>query len=1304
MFCGWTRLRFAAAALGLVLAAAISGSPAGAQSIGARGGEHEDFGRLVLDFTQPTSNQVVGEGSHLEVRLGRPTAVDLGGAVAALRSYVRSARLSADRRRIDIEFVGPVTWNAFNDGTKLALDFALADDGSQRQFDHGPDPAGQKLAVAGAPKPATAAEAAKAQPLPKVRLRTGEHAGYARLAFDWPRDVPYKLSRSGNEVVIAFAAPAAIDLDGVAGDLPTGLEGIGTEPSANGVTVRLRLQPGAVLRDFRSGHTVAFDIAPGEAPSAVASASPSAAGALQPVPAEVAPATTPAAEAGAFAGELQLAMPEPALTPSPNAAIAGEGASGPGVAVPVAAAPPSTFEPPRSPPPSVPVQVSALKTQDGAVLYFDWPRPVGVAVFRRGNALWVAFDRPGKADLRALKRLESVIGKLEPVDSPYSLAFRLLDGKAASVGTATEGARWKIALQAGNSAVPPHPVQQKRETLPNGATSLYLTSASGAPVELTDPAGGDLVVTPQQLAGIGVARESDWPSFKLVPSYQGIVVELLNKATKVQASPNGVVITTPPGGATAVEVAKEQAPPAPQPAAAAEASPASPAATPTPQPASPAPANPPATETAESTDGAAPAASQATPAAKPMTVVSGLFDLDKWRRGGAANFMADLAELKARVESAAPGDRDRARLDLAEFYLANNYAPEAEAQVDIIRKDDRGADADPLIMALGAAARTMAGEYDAASTMLAAPALQGVPEANLMRGVVAAARGRTEDAANLFSGPLPDIKPYPKSFRTRIRVLAAKALLDYGDPLTAQNFLDPLASDAPDADAAARAGYLDGLRLAKLGQKDAARQAWEKLVDSPIDEIKARTRFALVSQQLDEKTIEPKAAAEQLEALRYLWRGDTFEFDLLYKLGKLYFDAGQPRRSLLTLRQAATHFPDHPLAKQAADDMGTEFRKLYLEGGADRLSPLTAVALYDEFRELTPPGTDGDRMISALADRLVSVDLLDRAADLLERQVKTRLSGADKVKAGTRLAAVRLLDDKPDQALAALKESAGASGSPELDAERARLQARAMFDTGDTLKGLDLVRDDDSLEGLWLKADMFWKLKEWPSAADALGALIDAEAAKRAPAKPAAPADVAKNPASVLDQALAQAQAAAAADNPGAAPDSIAPAPAQPPAAPGQAADNAQPAVPPPTTPAKPQFDPVLSRLILNRAVALSLANDRKGLKEIGREYGKQMEQSALAEPFKVLTSPDTGLAESITAQMKSVDQLGVFVDEYNKLLKAQSLSGATEPAPDLGPTAPTSVPPPGATSGGGPSPNTAPQTAEQTPPQPSGQ
>src|SRR5262249_44763735 len=159
----------------------------------------------------------------------------------------------------------PVTWQAFNDGAKLALDFAFADDSSQRAFDHGPDAARSRVKTAGAAQPAAQGEAA-AKPAPAaVRLRAGEHPTFSRLAFDWPKDVTYTAKQTGNQAELRFSAPGAIDLAKIAGDLPPRVDSLSTVPSADGLTVKLALKPGTVLRDFRSGRTVVLDIYDGNA-------------------------------------------------------------------------------------------------------------------------------------------------------------------------------------------------------------------------------------------------------------------------------------------------------------------------------------------------------------------------------------------------------------------------------------------------------------------------------------------------------------------------------------------------------------------------------------------------------------------------------------------------------------------------------------------------------------------------------------------------------------------------------------------------------------------------------------------------------------------------------------------------------------------------------------------------------------------------------------------------------------------------------------------------------------------------------
>jgi len=130
------------------------------------------------------------------------------------------------------------------------------------------------------------------------------------------------------------------------------------------------------------------------------------------------------------------------------------------------------------------------------------------------------------------------------------------------------------------------------------------------------------------------------------------------------------------------------------------------------------------------------------------------------------------------------------------------------------------------------------------------------------------------------------------------------------------------------------------------------------------------------------------------------------------------------------------------------------------------------LALFYDFRELTPIGRRGDEMIRRLADRLVSVDLLDQAADLLQYQVDNRLEGAAKAQVATRLAVVYLMNHKADRALAALRASRAADLSDDLRNQRLLLEARAIADMGRYDLALEVIGNVDGREAIRLRSDI----------------------------------------------------------------------------------------------------------------------------------------------------------------------------------------------------------------------------------------
>jgi hypothetical protein len=128
---------------------------------------------------------------------------------------------------------------------------------------------------------------------------------------------------------------------------------------------------------------------------------------------------------------------------------------------------------------------------------------------------------------------------------------------------------------------------------------------------------------------------------------------------------------------------------------------------------------------------------------------------------------------------------------------------------------------------------------------------------------------------------------------------------------------------------------------------------------------------------------------------------------------------------------------------------------------------------------LTPIGRRGDEMIRRLADRLVAVDLLDQASELLQYQIDRRLEGAARAQVAARLAMVYLTGRKPDRAIAALRTTRIADLSGELRQQRLLLEARAQSDVGRHDLALDIITNIVGREAIRLRSDIYWAARRW---------------------------------------------------------------------------------------------------------------------------------------------------------------------------------------------------------------------------------
>ena len=222
----------------------------------------------------------------------------------------------------------------------------------------------------------------------------------------------------------------------------------------------------------------------------------------------------------------------------------------------------------------------------------------------------------------------------------------------------------------------------------------------------------------------------------------------------------------------------------------------------------------------------------------------------------------------------------------------------------------------------------------------------------------------------------------------------------------------------------------------------------------------------------------------ELEILSVIWRGDAIELRTLNKLAQVYAETGRYADSLAAAKTATRMQPNSELSRQSQDAASALFADLYLGSKGDDMKPVDALAMFYEFRELTPIGRRGDEMIRRLADRLAAIDLLDQAAELLQYQVDKRLEGAARAQVAARLAMVYLTNRKPDRAITALRLTRIADLSGELRQQRLLLEARAQSDVGRHDLALDIISNLTGREAIRLRSDIYWASRQWREASE----------------------------------------------------------------------------------------------------------------------------------------------------------------------------------------------------------------------------
>jgi hypothetical protein len=1052
---------------------------------------NDGYARLIFDMSEYDDASVRLANNVLVITFKRPIDVSVERLASQIPDYVGTARRDPDGKGIRVALSQEVKVIATPAAEKYFIDL-LPSSWSGQPPNLPPEViadlarrAGEADRLERKERQAVAQQRATAEP---VRVHAATQPTFTRYIFAIPANTAVSNDRVKERLTLTFDAPIKFDLADVVASLPRAIGGIDTELRDDSALVRFNFLAKVDVRTFRDDGSYVLDVvgadnkpdqasaapavpavpqqsaapettAPATVPPAAANdaAAPGAQAAAPVKPDVAAPATIAAPEqpaappAAAQAAppplpadkpaatpkvEAQIALPETPPQPAPSAEPAKAAPAAPPSAPQrdAAAAPdkaPANDEPPPRPRANSDGKVAVELVRQGANLKLSFPfaTATAAAIFTRADTLWIVFDSNVDIDLGALDGEASrTIRGAEFTHTPDADVIRIkLDHPRLST-VDIDGPVWTV--QIGDAAIDSTRALTITRNLigPNRSSVSIPFDAPHLVHRLDDPDAGDtLMVVTAFPPARGFINGRDFVEFRMLASAEGVVVDPLADDVKVELAPDKIIVSRPMGLALSTSL-----------------------------------------QTLLRGSGLRPT----------------MFDSQLWGFDQQASYTERQSNLVAAAASAPDSKRMAPRLDLARFYVARDMYPEAKGVLDIALADDRAASEQGSATVLRAVTEIMMNRPDDALKDLADPSIGDQHDAPLWRALAYAKQGKWGQARDGFKGADAAVATLPVELQRVALKEEMRSAIEVGDFSTASSQLNDFQTIGMSHDFEPGMAVLIGRLAEGMGRNEDALSAYQTAADSWDRRAAAQGQLRETLLRYTLGDLKRDDVISQLETLTTIWRGDETEIEALQMLARLYTADGRYRDSFYVMRSALAAHPNSDMTRRIQQEAARTFDALFLAGKGDTMSAIDALALFYDFRELTPIGRRGDEMIRRLADRLVGIDLLDQAADLLQYQVDNRLQGAARAQVATRLAVIYLMNHKADRALAALRATRTADLSNEVRNQRLLLEARALSDMGRHDLALEVIGNLDGREVIRLRSDIYWAGRHWREAAE----------------------------------------------------------------------------------------------------------------------------------------------------------------------------------------------------------------------------
>ncbi|MDX1737149.1 MAG: hypothetical protein R3261_02870, partial [Alphaproteobacteria bacterium] len=792
-------------AVGVQLVTFVASHSFAQEAVGLRAWAHSDFGRLVFDWPSDVTLNAQVQNNQLVLSFSKPFNTSLSTVYEQLSAYVGEGQLVNNNTQLVFPLKQPIAVSSFKNGLSVVVDLK---------------PGAQSQTVAASSDTATPTAE-------QVRVRVGGHSEFTRLVFDWPRNIEYSASMETGRLALSFSARAAFDLNEVSGQLPEGLGQLASEFQGGATSFILQAPASTGLRHFKAGTKIVVDLVKDAVPVQEAESAAANEASEQSVPEvsqtdsapeviaspepeqevlpqiEAAP-TTAVSDADADASVATVTETAPDLTPEEIAAqeIATQEAAA------QAAIEAGTLDLKRPDQEELAQALVEKKKReadnknrpDPVTISFPWPENVGAAVYRRGENIWVVFDRRGSFDLAPIRAAgQPLIEKIEQLPIGGATVFRVKVPAGINPVVSKEGFDWSLTFrQAPISASIPVAINADV----NGEIGPHINfpmDNPGAMLNIPDPDVGDSIrVATIEEPGIGVSGQRAYPEFSILASAQGLAIEALSDEVVFDRELDGFRLKSADG----LHIS---------------------------------------------------AISPEAPLADASQISSKrLFNFETWKRGGEEYYQEDRKELMQAILLAEGGRKNLRRLDLAQFYLAHGLGPEAKGVLQVVRVHDKAIETKPDFRALLGVAHLLNRDYQQALVALNDPRLDGFEEVALWRGAALGEAGQWKEAAEEFKKGEGLLMRYPYPLKAKLGIIRIEAALATRNIRSAETWLNELDKESYELTRSQQAVWR--YHFARISYTknsfDAAAEIWSELANGKDQYAAVRAQYGLVNLDL----------------------------------------------------------------------------------------------------------------------------------------------------------------------------------------------------------------------------------------------------------------------------------------------------------------------------------------------------------------------------------------------------------------------------------------------------------------------